>query len=313
MSVGTYRDVEGLYLSRVFHEKAVRSALSYEPQPDDVFIVSYPNCGTTWMQFIAYGIINNGFCPQDTINFFRSTPFLELLGAEEAKDMTRPGAIKTHLPFDKHPYSERAKYIYVTRNPYDSCVSFYYHTENFPAYEFDDGTFDEFFDLFVRGRVDYGDYFDHLLSWYAHREDPNVMFVTYEDLKKDSKSWILKVVDLIGVDYGKVLKNQPAILERIVSTTSLESMKSTKKGMKNSATSVDDVEPQDVPEPFRLTKESFGDLSKKPVAGDFVRKGIVGDWRNHFSPKQVEQMKERITLKTKGSDVMTLWNDVDLP
>lgn len=313
MSVGGYRDVEGLYLSRVFHEKAVRSALSYEPQPDDVFIVSYPKCGTTWMQYIAYSIFNDGVCPQDMINFFKSAPFLEFLGAEGAKNMPRPGAIKTHLPFDKQPYSERAKYIYVTRNPYDCCVSFYYHTKNFPAYEFENGTFDEFFDLFVRGRVDFGDYFDHLLSWYAHRGDPNVLFVTYEDLKKDSRSWILKVADFVGEDYGKKLRDQPAVLERIVSTTSLESMKSLNKDIKNWTESVDGVEPQDVPESLQLMKESLGDLWKKPVTGDFVRKGIVGDWRNHFSPKQIEQMKERIALKTKGSDVMTLWNDVDLP
>ncbi|KAM7313911.1 sulfotransferase ssu-1-like [Ixodes scapularis] len=313
MSVGTYRDVEGLYLCRVFQEKAIRSALSYEPQPNDVFIVSYPKCGTTWMQYIAYSIFNDGVCPQDMINFIKSAPFLEFLGAEGAKSMPRPGAIKTHLPFDKQPYSERAKYIYITRNPYDCCVSFYYHTKNFPAYQFDNGTFDEFFDLFVQGRVDYGDYFDHLLSWYAHREDPNVLFVTYEDLKKDSKSCILKVADFIGEDYGKRLRNQPAVLERIVSTTSLESMKSLNKGMKNWTKSLDDVDPQEVPGSLLLMKESLGDLWKKPVSGDFVRKGIIGDWKNHFSPKQVEQMKERIALKTKGSDVMTLWNDLDLP
>ncbi|CAN7941185.1 unnamed protein product [Ixodes pacificus] len=212
------------------------------------------------MQFIAYGIFNDGFCPQDTINFFKSAPFLELLGAEGAKDMTRPGAIKTHLPFDKQPHSERAKYIYVTRNPYDCCVSFYYHTKNFPAYEFENWTFDEFFDLFVRGRVNYGDYFDHLLSWYEHSEDPNVLFVTYEDLKKDSKSWILKVAHFIEEHYGKILRNQLEVLERIFSTTSLESMKGTKKGMMNSAMSVDDGEPQEVPEPLRLIKESLGDL-----------------------------------------------------
>lgn len=34
-----------------------------------------------------------------------------------------------------------------------------------------DGTFDEFFELFISGNTDYGDYFDHLLGWYAHRWD----------------------------------------------------------------------------------------------------------------------------------------------
>lgn len=313
MSTEVYRDVEGLYLSRAFHEKMIRSALSYQPQPEDVFIVSYPKCGTTWMQHIAYSIFNDGVCPPSMMNFMKSAPFLEFLGAEGVKEMPRPGAIKTHLPFNKQPYSEKAKYIYVTRNPYDCCVSFYYHTRNFPPYEFEGGTFDEFFELFVRGRVDSGDYFDHLMSWYAHRDDPNVLFVTYEDLKKDSKSWILKVADFIGDEYGKKLRDQPAVLELIVSATSLETMKGLNKEVNKWTENLDSAPQQELPEAIRLMKESLGDLWKKPVVGDFVRKGIVGDWRNHFSPEQIERMKERIALKTKGSDVMSLWKDVDLP
>ncbi|KAL1457321.1 hypothetical protein MTO96_006246 [Rhipicephalus appendiculatus] len=52
---------------------------------------------------------------------------------------------------------------------------------------------------------------------------------------------------------------------------------------------------------------------KKPMNGDFVRKAIVGDWKNHFDSDQIKRMKEKIASKFHGSSVMSLWEDVELP
>ncbi|KAH7972560.1 hypothetical protein HPB52_013431 [Rhipicephalus sanguineus] len=89
-----------------------------------------------------------------------------------------------------------------TRNPYDCCVSYYYHTKGLPEYRFQDGTFDEFFDMFLEGHVDFGHYFEHVLSWYERRFDHNVLFATYEDLKKDTAGWIMRIADFIGEEYS---------------------------------------------------------------------------------------------------------------
>ncbi|KAG0418467.1 hypothetical protein HPB47_004815 [Ixodes persulcatus] len=119
------------------------------------------------------------------------------VGAEGLVDLPRPGsAIKSHMPYDQDRVSEHAKYIYVARNPYDCCVSFFNHFKHFPVYRFEDGTFEEFFELFMRGEVDFGSYFYHLLSWYGHRDEPNVLFMTYEDLKQDTRFWIQNIADL---------------------------------------------------------------------------------------------------------------------
>uniref|UniRef100_G3MP23 Sulfotransferase domain-containing protein n=1 Tax=Amblyomma maculatum TaxID=34609 RepID=G3MP23_AMBMU len=313
--LNAYRDFDGLYVSHLFTDRNLRSAFSYEPLDGDVFVVSYPKCGTTWMQHIVYNIYNDGVPPASVQEFMTVTPFMELFRAEGARSMPRPGAIKTHLPFNKQPYSAKAKYIYVTRNPYDCCVSFYYHTRNFPPYLFEEGTFDQFFDMFIEGKVDYGDYFDHVLSWYEHRGDSNVLFITYEDIKKDTPGSVLKIADFLGKEeYGDKLRQNQGLLQNVLGAISINSMKKMNKEVKTWSQQLASVPLESLPPGARSLVESVGgSLLTKPAQGEFIRKGIVGDWRNHFSPEQVDRMKKRIALKTAGSDLMDLWKDTGLP
>ncbi|KAG0410930.1 hypothetical protein HPB47_011956 [Ixodes persulcatus] len=307
-----YREIEGLYLSYYLPDKSVLSALAYKPKPGDVFVVSYPKCGTTWMQFILFNIFSGGVPPKSKAEFRLKTPFLECTGVECVARMPGPGAIKTHFPFHKQPYSRDAKYFYITRNPYDCCVSYYHQKKILPAYFFEDGTFDEFFETFVEGKGEYGDYFDHLLSWYEHRDDPNVFFLTYEDLKRDTRSWIVKMADFIGKEYGERMRADPGLVELIRKMSSIEHMKNVLNDALKTP-SQDVLLPSDET-PEKLSFEEFMQyMVNKPMTGDFVRKGVVGDWKSYFSQAQVRRMKDRIALKTAGSDVMALWKDVDLP
>ncbi|KAF8768066.1 Sulfotransferase 1C2 like protein [Argiope bruennichi] len=133
----------------------------------------------------------------------------EKFGAKAAETMPRPGALKTHLPFHLTPWSDEAKYIYITRNPKDCCVSYYHHMKNLPGHGFK-GTFDEFFECFISGNIGYGDYFDNLLGWYEHRNDPNVLFMTYEEMKENPEAAILKMASFIDEEeYAKLLREDP--------------------------------------------------------------------------------------------------------
>lgn len=308
------RVIEGMLWSHYFPEQCVRSALAYQPLPDDVFIVSYPKCGTTWLQYLVYNIYSGAVPPRNREQFWDNTPFLEMRGAERSVLRSKPGAIKTHLPFDRQPYSPQAKYLYITRNPFDCCVSYYYHTKHLPGYCFEQGTFDEFFELFITGDVEFGDYFDHLLSWYAHRSDPNVLFLTYEELKRDTAAAVVKIAGFLGDEYAARLRKEPALVERILEAAALGNMKKIFNSCdfavrdEHKAASVKSQDSQVAP-----NGPSVEELVRRPMTGEFVRKGSVGDWKGHFSPVQVQRLLERIRIKTAGSDVMDLWKDIDIP
>lgn len=46
-------------------------------------------------------------------------------------------------------------------------------------------------------------YFNLLPTWWPHRNDPDVFFVFYEDLKKDLKTMIKKIADFIVVNLNE--------------------------------------------------------------------------------------------------------------
>ncbi|XP_072145214.1 sulfotransferase 1C4-like [Dermacentor andersoni] len=315
MSAEIFRMINGLYLGKHFPDDAVLSALAYKPPPGDLIIVGYPKCGTTWMQHIVYNILMDAEEPEDPLDQVLRMPFLEMQGAEAAMYAPQPRALKTHLPFHLIPYSRNAKYICIMRNPYDCCVSLYYHTRNNPPYNFSEGTFEEFFELFLDGRVEFGDYFDNVLSWYKHRKDPNVLFLTYEELKADTARHVLRIAAFIGEERQTRLKENPELLRKILEKCSVEYMKQSISGSRRAPRPDYSNSPQMKTLRPELLKglNNLMEFTKKPMTGSFVRNGKVGDWRNHFSPEQIQRMKQRIAEATVKSDFMNLWRDVDIP
>lgn len=308
--------IEGVVVPMMFPDEPFRSAINYKPRKDDLFIVTYPKCGTTWMHNIVLLILRHGKPSTDPLDLFLGCPFLEMTGAEAVDYMKRPGAMKTHLPYHAMPKSDDAKYIFVCRNPKDCVVSLYYHMKGMPGSGYTELTFDEFFDLFVTGEVPYGDYFDHVKVWYEHRNDPNVHVVTYENLKKDIRGEVLKIAKFISEEYERVLLNDPKVLDDVIYYSSFDYMKKNtndamEKFMKG------EIEPsfegRPLPESLLKTIKALqslgGDESKRKAqpAMQFVRKGIVGDWKNHLSPDQLRRLEERIEEKTGNGGVMNLW------
>ncbi|XP_037275053.2 sulfotransferase ssu-1-like [Rhipicephalus microplus] len=308
------KTVDGFLINDFLHDDNVRSALNYVARPDDIFVVSYPKCGTTWTQYIAFCVLNKGQPPEDYTDFMLRSPFLELLGAESAHRMLRPGAIKTHFPFDRQPYNLQSKYIYVTRNPYDCCVSYFHHVRDSPVYNYADATLDEFVDVFVEGKVSCGDYFYHLISWYEHRDDENVLFITYERLKEDIAGSVLQIADFLGKQHGEELRRDAALFAKITDMVSAPSMRQAfSSGIKAVMPNLLSLPPEKALKSVEVYRSVLRKKRMSTVKSEFIRKGVVGDWRNYLEEKHIEKIKHWIALKTQDSDVMKLWGNAGLP
>ncbi|PRD26100.1 UNVERIFIED_CONTAM: Estrogen sulfotransferase [Trichonephila clavipes] len=72
--------VDGFRMPHVFSAESFRSARQYQPRPDDVFIITYPKCGTTWAQQIIFLIYKLGEPCESSTELLGDFPFLELRG-----------------------------------------------------------------------------------------------------------------------------------------------------------------------------------------------------------------------------------------
>ena len=274
---------DGFRMPAGFSEEAFRSVEEIVARPDDIFISTYPKCGTTWMQNIVWLIMHRAVPLGSGDRMTDLIPHLEEVGSKKVESLPDPRVLKTHLPFSMSPYHPKARYIYVLRNPFDCVVSFYHHTRGFVQhYDFSEGSFDDYFRCFVQGEVDFGDYFENVLSWWAHRTEKNFLFVTYEDLKADPKAEIARVGRFLGSKYGAAV-DDPALLDRIVELSSFESM----------------------------SRDQARWASERPEdRTPFVRKGEVGDFLNVLSPGQMEQILERFRRTDGAEDLEALWPGV---
>ena len=252
---------------------------SFPLRPDDVFIVTYPKSGTTWAQQIVKLIRSNGKDDGRTIDV--AIPWLiEAKSGTASRPidvdaMPSPRAFKAHMPFEMMPgglpSTSPAKYIYVTRNPKDVCTSLYYQLHNLKPVNFT-GNWDDVFQLFVADRLYFGSWFAHVLEWWKHRDCPNVLFLKYEDMKKD----LCRAVKAIAVFMGCDLKSK--VVDSITEQTSFERMR--RNDAANYSWWAPVVAPNGIP---------------------VIRKGVVGDWRNHFTAEQSEKFDTRYAEKMKGS------------
>lgn len=174
------------------------SGLSFEPRPSDVFITPYAKCGTTWMQQIVHGLRTGGDLEFEEITAV--VPWIELahdLGIDpEAPQKAEPRAFKSHLRWDEIP--KGGKYIVVLRDPVDAFVSLFRFME---GWFFERGSISlGQFGAYYLSRPDDESYWGHALSWLGQRDNPDVMLVTFEDMKRDLAPVLQKVADFIGVD-----------------------------------------------------------------------------------------------------------------
>ncbi len=262
----SFHYVNGLEVPSFVTQEAVDRLKDFKVRPEDVFIVSYPKCGSTWMQQCVKLIRNKGV--QDNMKVTEAVPWLEAPSMYEGIDpdkLPTPRAFKTHYTYELmpcgQPHTTLCKYIYITRNPKDVAVSVYCHAKlvYFPNLKWDD-----FWKQFIGGNFSSGDFFEHLLGWLKHKDDDNVLFLVYEDMKRDLPHAISQIAQFIGIDLSS------DTVDKITNMADFNNMK-----YDNTAN--------------RSWDEKLNDEEGNPK---FMRKGIVGDWKNFLTSEQSAQIDD---------------------
>ena len=84
----------------------------------------------------------------------------------------------------------------MTRNPRDTAVSYFNHYKVLEGYT---GTFEALADAFIKNEgMHYAPFMDNVKGYWEKRREPNILFITYEEMKRDLPDIIRKVSAFLG-------------------------------------------------------------------------------------------------------------------
>ena len=110
---------------------------------------------------------------------------------------------------------------------------------------------------------------DHVAGWWKAQENykDHILYVKYEDMVRDPRSVLKQIASFLGKELNE------DVMESIIQQSSFQSMQNNRKV--NNASDPDNDE----------------SVSK------FMRKGIVGDWKNYFDKNQMSEVEQEYEQK----------------
>mmetsp|Transcript_34806 Transcript_34806/g.69373 ORF Transcript_34806/g.69373 Transcript_34806/m.69373 type:complete len:374 (-) Transcript_34806:393-1514(-) len=215
-ALATRRNELGLALMKARNNymhtaESVRIGRSMKPRSDDIFIVTYPKCGTTWMTQICHQLRTGG---TDAFGEITEVVPWDILAHDCKQDLdtdqvASPRLFKSHEGWATIP--KGAKYVYVARDPQDAFFSFYKFLPGYVGLAEDDIDEETFANAIFAGASHSGQIWDHMLGWWDKRHSPNVLLVFYEDLKEDLQREVVRVAQFMGHDMSELEAIKQAI------------------------------------------------------------------------------------------------------
>ncbi|KAF3697046.1 Cytosolic sulfotransferase 1 [Channa argus] len=190
------------------------------------------------------------------------------------KVTTSPRIIKSHLPLKFLPKSfweQNCKIIYNARNTKDSVVSLF-HFERMTLVQPEPGDWNSYLQRFLEGKMLFGSRYDHVNDyWEKKRTYSNLHYMFYEDMVENTGRELDKLCSFLGFSPSAEEK------KHILGCVKFDNMKN------NSVVNHSEFMGMD----FKMSS--------------FIRKGKVGDWKNHFTVAQSKGFDEDYEKKMKNS------------
>ncbi|MEY8849453.1 sulfotransferase domain-containing protein [Psychroserpens sp. XS_ASV72] len=161
----------------------------------DVYLVSYPKSGNTWLRFLIGNIISDDF---NFTNMNSLIPDIYKIRNKDLKKFESPRILKSHEYFDPR----YKKVVYIVRDPRSVCVSYYEYLKKMNKIK-DNLSMDVFVDNYIKGNYDpYGSWKENVGSWMGSCKDSDkFLLVRYEDLKEDTSKHLRNILNFMNIDY----------------------------------------------------------------------------------------------------------------
>ncbi|XP_010534326.1 PREDICTED: cytosolic sulfotransferase 15-like [Tarenaya hassleriana] len=277
--------------------KEIQSIISFQKHfksvNNDIILATIPKSGTTWLKALTFALVNRHQFPvsssdhplltsnpHDLVPFFEYKLYANDSDIPDLSHIPSPRTFATHVPFGSLKdsiKSSNVKVVYLCRNPFDTFVSSWHYVNNIKSESMSPVSLDEGFDLYCRGVIGFGPFWEHMLGyWKESLERPDrMLFLQYEDMKEDIVSNLTKLANFLGFPFSKE-EQQQGVIQRIAKLCSFDSLKS-----------------------LEVNKSS---KSIKNFENRFLfRKGQVSDWRNYLRPSQAERLSKLMDEKLAGS------------
>jgi sulfotransferase len=270
-----YRVLDGVIMPPYITPSRYQLSRELEMRAGDICFDSFPKSGSTWLSNIILLITTAGEDPadkplRDCVHWVASSwPYPR--EKEEIDALPSPRIFKSHMPYRMapggDPRNNPCKYVYIARNPKDVAVS-YYHFESGKNWSGNyTGPWEHWLKIFLEGRVQRGDWFDHVLSWWEQKDADNILFLRYEDLKRNFDQELQKIAAFLGYPLTGEITN------KIKHKTSFNHMK----------------------------KDSFSNLQEISQLEGFYRKGQIGSWKDQFTVAQNEYFEKIYAERMKNT------------
>ncbi|XP_053954912.1 sulfotransferase 1 family member D1-like isoform X1 [Anastrepha ludens] len=252
---------------------------NFQVNHDDIFISTFPKCGTTWIQEATWLLLNNlDYETANRIHLVDRSVYMDLSllydtfhddSITAAMQLKSPRCIKSHLPAHLLPHQiwqKRVKLVYCARNPKDVVLSYGHFLRSKGAYG---GSMQEFIDDFLNAESAYTPFWPHVFTMWQMRSEPNVFFTTFEEMKRDLRGVIKRLNEFLEKP-----NLSEAQMEKLLNHLSFENMRANQQV-----------------NPTKIIKNT-DDRSNVEADFQFMRRGIVGSYKDELSETNQRRLNE---------------------
>ncbi|KAF8690106.1 hypothetical protein HU200_041343 [Digitaria exilis] len=304
--------LHGFWLTQQRAESVKLVHAQFKPRRDDVFLVTYPKSGTTWLKALVFTVLNRSVHPVSDAghpllshNPHGLVPFLEypdrtMYPVMELEELPSPRLLSTHVPPVLLPSGISTlgcRVVYLCREPKVVLVSTWHYMNKRGRECWSGGgggawhymnkvyrdcftEFDRAFELFCEGVSLYGPIWDHYLGyWKQSVAEPNrVLFLKYDEMMADTGNHVKRLAEFFG-DPFTVEEESSGIVQDIVKLCSFENLKKMPVNCSGVTNPID------------------GLAIENSV---FFRTGKVRDWENHMTEETAKKLDRIIEEKLGG-------------